>query len=293
MQNKTWNIKDILAWTADYFVEKEIDSPRSTSELLLGKVLNLTRMKLYLNYDRPLSENELKEYKSYIKRCAGSEPVQYIVGNQEFWSLDFRVTPDVLIPRADTETLVEHVLEDIRNSSKDSISILEIGTGSGIISVSIAHELKNEMNISILALDISEGALNIAKENANKNGVDDIVEFALSDKFSSVKPDDKFDYILSNPPYIAKEYYDQLDKKVKEFEPKLALYCGEDGLSFYKDIFDSAHDYLNDDGKIIVEIDFRKRDELSHLIDKLKYSNINFLKDLSGHDRVLSLTKRG
>jgi len=291
LQKQTWTVKDILIWTSNFFNEKDIDAPRITSELLLGKALGLTRINLYLNYDRPLSETELKLYKSYINRRISGEPTQYITGTQEFWSLNFRVTPDVLIPRSDTETLVEAVVNDIRASGRKDVSILEIGTGSGIISVAIAHELKGGAKVKITAVDISENALKIAKENATYNTVDDRIEFILSDKFENINGDEKFDYILSNPPYIAKEYYDQLEAKVKDFEPKLALYGGEDGLSFYTGFFCDADKRLTDGGKIYLEIDFRKKDALEGLLDKQKYSNINYHKDLAGHERVLGLTK--
>jgi len=292
LQKQIWNVKDILAWTANYFTEKKVDSPRITAELLLGKTLSLSRVNLYLNYDRPLNEDELKKYKSYINRRVSGEPAQYIVGSQEFWSLNFKVTPDVLIPRADTETLVSAVIDDIKERAKDSVKLLEIGTGSGIISVSIAHELKEKLSIEITASDISQNALNIAKGNASANGVDDVVKFIVSDKFNNIDKGEKFDYIVSNPPYISKEFYDDLDKTVKDFEPKLALYGGDDGLIFYREILSLGYDYLKESGKLFFEIDFRKKEELTALIDKNKFTDIAFHKDLARHDRVLELSKK-
>lgn len=291
MQKQTWTIKDIIAWTCDYFKEKNVDAPRITSELLLGNVLNLSRINLYVNYDKPLLDEELARFKALIQRRSRGEPVQYIIGHQEFWSLDFTVTPDVLIPRADTETLVEAVINDIVKNDKRDINILDIGTGSGAISVAVAHELKSR-SVRITASDISDSALKIAKMNAEKNGVGGIINFILSDMFDNI-PEEKFDYILSNPPYIAKEHFDALEKKVKDFEPRGALYGGDDGMLFYNQIISNADRYLSDDGKMFLEIDFRTIDALLNLIDKKKYTNILFYKDLPGHDRVIQMQIRG
>ena len=255
--------------------------------------MGLTRMELYLNHERPLTENELGEFKSYIKRTIMNEPAQYIVGHQEFWSLDFKVTSDVLIPRADTETLVEALLDDIRENESAKIDILEIGTGSGAISVSVAHALKDERKNSITAVDISESALGIAKENAATNAVGDAITFIHSDMFKSIDSDMRFDYIVSNPPYIAHEFYEALDKKVKDFEPKLALYADDDGMQYYAEIFLKGCEYLKENGKIFIEIDYRKKKELAILASANSYSVVGCYKDISGHDRVLELIKRG
>jgi release factor glutamine methyltransferase len=292
LENRTWTVKDILGWTQNYFGEKNIDAPRITSELLLGKALSMTRVSLYLNYDRPLTEAELKEYKSYIQRRVSGEPAQYITGVKEFWSLDFKVTPDVLIPRADTETLVEAVINDIKDAGRKSVRMLEIGTGSGAVSVSIAHELKDEIDIRIKAVDISGDALEVARENADSNGVAENIEFVLSDGFEKIVSGEKYDYIVSNPPYISEEFYDGLERTVKDFEPKIALYGGADGLTFYREIFSKGYEHLSETGKIFVEIDQRKTKELEKIVDRLKYFNIVYYKDLVGHKRVIELIKK-
>ncbi len=291
MQKQTWTIKSIISWTSNYFSEKDVDAPRISAELLLGSVLDLSRVNLYINYDKPLSDSELKQYKTYIQRRIGGEPTQYITGTQEFWSLDFKVTPSVLIPRADTETLVERALAFISTCQQTPLNILEIGTGSGAISIAIAHELK-ERDLQIKAIDISEDALKIAEENATLNGVAEKIEFLLSDKFNAVSKSEKFDLIISNPPYISEEFYDKLESKVKDHEPKLALYADEDGLIFYREIFSAGHGHLNEGGCILIEIDHRKKDDLISLVDNEKYSAPVFYKDLPGLNRVLEITKR-
>jgi release factor glutamine methyltransferase len=293
LQKQALTIKNILQRTSGWFTEKKVDAPRITSELLLSKALNMPREKLYLNYDKRLTQKELKEYESFIHRRACGEPAQYITGHQEFWSLDFKVTPDVLIPRADTETLVEVVINDIRNNLSKSINILEIGTGSGNISIAIAHELKTtNAALKIRAVDISKKALEVARENAEINGISDVIDFVLSDKFENIASGEKYDFIISNPPYISREFYESLETKVKDYEPKTALYGGEDGLTFYRDIFSSGYDYLSGKGKFFVEIDFRKKDELERLVDKDRFLSITYHKDLAGNIRVAELAKR-
>ena len=243
LQKQIRTIKDILVRTSAYFKGKKIDAPRITSELLLGKALNLSREKLYINYDKPLTQRQLAELDSYIQRTACGEPVQYITGYQQFWSLDFKVTPDVLIPRADTETLVEAVVNDVKNDRRKSVNILEIGTGSGAVCVAIAHELKSATGLYIKAVDISKKALEIATENAAINDVGDTIDKKISAMFSEINISEHYDIIVSNPPYISKDYYDMLESKVKDYEPKTALYGGEDGLAFYKDIFSTSHNH--------------------------------------------------
>ncbi len=292
MQNKPWIIKDILNWTTNYFKDRDIDAARITCELLLGKALSLPRINLYINYDRPLSQDELALFKSYIKRRVTGEPTQYIIGTQEFWSLTFKVSPAVLIPRADTEALVQAVIDDVRGKGAKSVSIIEIGTGSGAVSIAIARELQH-LDLTIKAVDVSRKALEVAKENAAANGVGDIIDLVESDSFANIHDDERYDMIVSNPPYISREFFDTLDKTVKDHEPAIALYGGIDGLDFYKDIFVTGSKYLNQNGKIFVEIDYRKEPEIQALVAEGELSIIGAHKDIAGRNRVLELIKLG
>ena len=209
MNREKWIIKDLLDITSDYLKSKDITSPRLNAEILLAHQLNTDRIRLYLNYDQPLSENDIGSYRSLIKRLLKKEPVQYITGTQEFRSLDFIVDPNVLIPRPETEVLVEQALD---LCTKDNVyenegpSILDMGTGSGAIAVSIAIELRR---VKVWAGDISKGALDIAKLNARRHSTEDRIQLIQGDLFEPFRLNlNNFDIIISNPPYVtSKEFH--------------------------------------------------------------------------------------
>ncbi|MEK7713534.1 MAG: HemK/PrmC family methyltransferase, partial [Deltaproteobacteria bacterium] len=189
MSGETWTVLKIIQWTTEYLKGKGIDNPRLDSEVLLAHLLRLDRVGLYLNFDRPVSRDELSSFREIVKRRGSREPLQYITGHQEFWSLDFKVTPDVLIPRPDTEILVEEALKavrretlDVRRQNKLPFTILDLCTGSGCIAISLAHELKDAV---VYAVDSSEAALKVARENAAKNGVEDRVFFMHGDLYEA------------------------------------------------------------------------------------------------------------
>ena len=224
------------------------------------------------------SENKLEEN---IKRLENGEPVQYIVGNVDFYGLTFNVDKRVLIPRFETEGLIEKVLKLI---DKDNLKILDIGTGSGCIAITLKHELKNSI---VDACDISKDALEVAKSNAKLNNTD--INFIQSDLFSNIH--DKYDLIISNPPYIA--YDEEIDEIVKNNEPHLALYADDKGTYLYKEIFKDALNYLNDKYILAFEIGYMQGDILVHEAQKyFKDANIYTEKDLAGKDRYLFIIKR-
>ena len=263
-------------------LEEISSTPRLDVETLLQKVLNVDRLYILLNLDKDLSEDEEKTFNKFIEERLNNRPIAYIVGNREFMGLDFYVQEGVLIPRPDTEVLVEEVIEIAKD--KGQIEILDIGAGSGAITVSLAKYLENA---KLTSVDISEIALEIAKKNAISNNVEDRINFVKSDLFSSLNKNQKFDIIVSNPPYIKREVIDTLDKQVKDFEPYNALEGGIDGLDFYRAITTQAKDYLKEGGVLAYEVGHDQSEDVSKLMEMDGYTNIYTLKDLQQIDRVV------
>ena len=263
-------------------LEEISSTPRLDVETLLQKVLNVDRLYILLNLERNLSEEEENLFNKFIEERLNNRPIAYIVGNREFMGLDFYVQEGVLIPRPDTEILVEEVIEIAKD--KGEINILDIGTGSGAITVSLAKYLENA---KITSVDISEIALEIGKKNAVSNNVDDRIEFIKSDLFSSIDKGKKFDIVVSNPPYIKREVIDTLDKQVKDFEPYNALEGGIDGLDFYRAITKEAKNFLRKGGTLAYEVGHDQSEDVSKLMEMDGYTNIYTRKDLQQIDRVV------
>ena len=240
-----WTVLKLLQWTADYFRDKGIESPRLDAELLLSATLEMDRVALYVNFERPLIADELARYREKVRRRADREPIQYILGETEFWSLPLSVNPFVLIPRADTEVLVEEALKRIDGCS----NVLDVGTGSGAIAVALAHD-KPELRVT--ALDCSAEALEVARGNARRNGVLEHVD-CLAGDLNSLPPG-PFDMIVSNPPYIPSRNWEQLMPEVRDHEPRLALDGGDDGLEAYRRIAVQALKILSPGGWLLVEV---------------------------------------
>ncbi|HWR06844.1 peptide chain release factor N(5)-glutamine methyltransferase [Sporomusa sp.] len=282
-----WIISSILNWTKQYFGSKGIDNPRLDAEVLLSHILGKDRLYLYTNFDQPLTAGELAAYRETVKRRAVRAPVAYITGYKEFMGLSFAVSPAVLIPRPDTEILVETVLA--RLATGQAPSIADLGTGSGAIIVSILTKLTTARGV---AVDISAGALAIAKENAVRHSVDQRLELQLGDLFAPLSGS-KFDAILSNPPYIPDRDIAGLSAEVRQ-EPRLALAGGADGLDFYRRIVATGAAYLNTGGFIAVEVGINQAGPVAALANtasRLKAEAI--IKDYGGIERVVvfSLTQ--
>lgn len=270
-------IKDILIQNKKILKENGFYTYALDVEVLLLSVLNKNKSWLYLNPDFEVDNSSLEIFNSYIQRRLKNEPIAYIIGKCEFMGLDFKLNEHTLIPRADTEILVEKVLSIIEQENIKKV--LDIGTGSGAIAVSIAKY----KDVDVLALDINKDALYMAKENARANGVDK-VRFLQSNLFENVE--EKFDMIVSNPPYIETEEIQKLEPNVKDFEPILALDGGEDGLDFYREIIAKAKLYLNDKGYLAFEIGYNQAKAVSSLMEK-EFKEIEILKDLASLDRVV------
>jgi len=273
---KEWTILEILNWTKDFFSESKIENPRLQAELIISHVLGLKRLELYLQYDSIVKQHHRDLIKQMIKRRRSLEPLQYILGETYFYGYRFKVDPAVLIPRPETEYLIENIIQHIG----DFKSILDIGTGSGCIAVTLARELPE---VSIDAVDISKKALENAAQNAALNKAE--VNFFQSNIFSRI--DKKYDLIVSNPPYISESSYRNLPDEVKKYEPKIALLGGKDGLFFYRKILEQAKDHLNDNGKIYLEIGYDQNEEIKFIAEKNDFQKIEILKDLNGFYRIM------
>lgn len=284
-RKEVWTIGKILNWTKQYFEEKGVDSPRLDAEVLLSHILKCDRIHLYVNFDRPLVGEELSSFRQMVKARAQRMPVAYILGEKEFMGHSFRVTPDVLIPRPDTEILVEEAIRLL--SQKDSPRIVDIGTGSGAILLSV---LKGTEGSTGVAVDLSPKALAVAKSNGERLGLAERADFRLGDLYAPV--DGLFDAILSNPPYIPVRDMEGLAPEVKQ-EPEMALVGGVDGLDFYRRLIDDAPRYLKEDGIVLFEVGIGEAQDVAELGKARGFSAQRILPDYAGIDRVVVLSDYG
>lgn len=285
---KTWTALPLLTWASDYLQAKGFQNPRLTIELLLTHVLRCKRIDLYTDFDKPLSQSELAQFKAVLKRRLAHEPLQYIIGETDFFGLSFVVDRRVLIPRPETEVLVEHAIELSRNfASQPSITLLDIGTGCGNIAVSIAKCIKN---VTVSAIDVSRDALEVARINVERHAVGDRVRLLHQNIFASIDdlPGSPFDIIVSNPPYISKEEAKTLPPEILQFEPQLAVIEGGDGLSFFSRIADIGRQLLKKGGWVLVETAYNQGREVQSIYSKTGYSNMHMVQDYDGNNRVLA-----
>lgn len=277
--SEPWTSLKLIQWTAGHFEKKGIPNPRLDAELLLAHVLKCQRVDLYTGFEKTVSEKHLAEFKALIERRARREPLQYIIGETEFWGLKIKVTPDVLIPRPETELLVEEALK-----VPAAVDILEIGTGSGCIAVALAKHLPQA---KIVATDMSKEALSVAKENAEAHGVADRIEFVASDiapwLFFETQGRE-FDLIVSNPPYIDSLELDRLQPEVSQHEPRRALDGGKTGLEIIEKILREAPDFLKKgQGRLLMEVGEGQAVRLK------KDFPCEIRKDYSGIERLIIL----
>jgi len=272
------NIKDILDLIVQRFTAGDIENPKLTSELILSHILKYKRTELYLNSDLEISEEQNEAINTIVSRRLKHEPLQYILGETEFYGLIFIVNPSVLIPRPETELLVERIFQN----EKKADTILDIGTGSGCIAVSLKHLYPG---LKVTALDISRETLEVAAKNAKLNKLN--ITLILSDLFENIN--EKFDIIVSNPPYISKDEYENLPSEIQNFEPESALLADDEGIHFYKKILQDAKDYLTENGKIYFEIGFDQADRVKNFALENGYSKVEIYQDLNGFDRIAKI----
>jgi release factor glutamine methyltransferase len=246
-----WTIGRLLQWTTDYLKQHGAESPRLDAEVLLAHARGCQRIQLYTAFEEPASEELRTKFRALVKERAEGKPVAYLVGHREFYSLSFRVTPDVLIPRPETEMLVLRLLDIAKErGTSEPISIADIGTGSGIIAVVAAKRLPNAQ---VAAIDASKAALDIARGNAESHGVADRIEWIESDLFAALPGERKVEIVASNPPYISEAEYQQLSKTVKDFEPRTALVAGPRGTEVIERLIPQAAERLDPGGWLLLE----------------------------------------
>ena len=282
-------IIDIISLSANYLKDHGVPNPRLNAELLLSEVLGKSRIELYLQYDRPLVEKELRALRKFLRGRASHKPLQYVLGRTEFFSLPFLVTEGVFIPRPETEILVEEVVTYLQSSSGGGeVVVFDVGTGCGCIAVSIAHAVGN---CRVYASDISPRAVSLARRNAKENGVAEKVILLEGDMFEPFVAGGapKADVIVSNPPYIAEEDWDSLPDEVRCFEPRESLLAGKGGLDFLEKIIGSAELFLKPGGRVFVEIGEGQREATVRLfLAREKYVDIKTRQDYNRIKRVVS-----
>jgi release factor glutamine methyltransferase len=289
-----WTVRRLLEWTSGFFARKEVDAPRLAAELLLAHVLHVPRLKLYTDYERPLSEKELTNYRALVQRAGEHEPIAYLTGRAHFFNLEFEVSPAVLIPRPDTETLVENVLQLARNTAGfESPRVLDLCTGSGCIAAAIAHHLKSA---TVIATDLSADAVAVARKNVERLGLSDRIAVEQGDLFEPIVrlPDPQpFNLIVANPPYIPTGEIEKLDRNVRDYEPVAALDGGIDGVVLHRRIFEGAVERLVPGGRIYVEIQFDQGQTVKEIAEShAEFEEVRLLKDYGGHQRVLTGRRR-
>lgn len=286
---ETWTVRRLLEWTSGFFARKDVDQPRLSAELLLAHVLNMPRIRLYTDYERPVGENELAAYRALVRRAGEQEPIAYLTGRAHFFGLEFLVSRDVLIPRPDTETLVEHVLQTVRyDPSLKSPRILDLCTGSGCIAAALASRLPSA---TVLAIDVSSSAVELARQNMERLKLESRVQVECGDLFeplSRVVDASPFDLLVANPPYIRSGLLPQLDRSVRDYEPVLALDGGVDGLDVHRRILAGAPKHVVPRGQVFLEIAYDQRETALAIAGVIEgWTDCRVVKDWSGNDRVL------
>ncbi len=285
-----WTVRRLLEWTTEFLNRKQVDSPRLSAELLLGHVRQQRRIGLYTDYQSLVPEEQLEQFRDLVQRASRQEPIAYLTGTAHFFNLELEVGPGVLIPRPDTETLVENVLQMLRREPVGPAPrILDLCTGSGCIAAAVATSLPEAF---VAAVDLSPSAVQIAKKNIAKLGLEQRVHVLQGDLYQPLEqlgPPQPFDLILANPPYIAQNQLSQLPATVRDYEPMLALDGGADGLTLHRRILEDAPRHLPPGGRIYLEIAFDQGEAALLMI--AQYPQLiggRILKDYGGKDRVLT-----
>lgn len=279
---KVWTVMELVGWTANYLKEKGFHNARLNAELLLSGTLGLKRLDLYLQHDRPLQADELAAFKGRLQRRAKREPLQYIDGTAAFRQLTLRVDPRVLIPRPETELLVQAVLD--RVAGREGLRALDIGTGSGAIALALATE---GPFARVVAVDVAEGALEVAMANAREAAPDASVDFRRGSLFEAVAGE-RFDVVVSNPPYVGEEERDGLDAEVRDWEPPGALFAGTGGLEVIRPLVAQAPAHLHPGGLLALEIGAAQGEAVSDLIRATAaFAEPRVIADLAGRDRIV------
>ncbi len=308
--NEPWTIGRLLSWTVEYLGKHNADNPRLDAEVLLAEARGCKRIDLYTAYSEPASDEIRTAFRELVRRRAEGTPVAYLVGRREFYSLDFEVNPDVLIPRPETELLVVALLDHVKKQgardlglgtgnstsaplpspqSPAQIAIADVGTGSGILAVCAAKYVPKS---HVTAIDISPAALAVARRNAERHGVADRITFVEGNIFSTEPPDPRFDYIVSNPPYITTAEMEQLDRDVRDHEPELALCAGDNGTDVIAPLIEQATTRLKAGGVLFIEISPMIAGDVEQLVRQQSSLELGpTIRDLAGHARIVQAVK--
>jgi release factor glutamine methyltransferase len=278
--SSTWTILGVLDWTAERFAQQGLDAPRVDAEVLLAHCLAQQRIQLYAHYDQPLAAEELAAYRAAIKRRMAREPVAYITGSREFWSLPLAVTPEVLIPRPETETLVEVALALSQRAAR---TLVDVGTGSGALAIALASELPAAR---VLATDLGQAALALARGNATIHGLE--LELLQGDLLSPLPDDLQPELVVSNPPYVTTAEWQQLPPEVRDWEPRAALDGGPDGLSVIRRLVPAAAGRLAPGGHLALEVGAGQAPQVMELLREQGFTKVRAHPDLAQVERVVS-----
>jgi release factor glutamine methyltransferase len=302
-----WTVSRLLAWTREYLARQRIESPRLCAELLLAHAMDCPRIRLYTQYESVPGEEVLRRYREAVKAAAGGEPIAYLTGVKEFFSLEFEVTRDVLIPRPETEVLVERTVRLLRDSEPGGRKILDLGTGSGCVAVALA---KNLPGVAVYASDISAAAIAVARRNAARHAVAERIEFRVGDLFEPWDPSPKcargqthatgaiparrdpgyaplFDVIVTNPPYVATAPGTPVAENVRKYEPAGALFAGPEGLEVIRRVVDEAPRWLAPGGHLLMEVAFDQAHKVCGLLSSSNWQEVTTYRDTAGHERVV------
>lgn len=274
-----WTVLKLLEWSQSFFAERGIDSARLEAELLLSHVLDIDRVRLYMEFDRPLEPDELDAYRGLVKRRCAREPSAHLTGRRAFWTLDLKTDSRALIPRSDTEVVVEEVLERLDEDA--DLHLVDVGTGTGALALAIASE---RPGIRVTAIDVSADALSLARENVVENDLSDRVTLVEGDLLSPIN--EWVDYIVSNPPYVETDA--ELAPEVKEYDPGLALFAGSDGLDVLEKLVPAALEALRPGGWFTTEIGYQQGDSVQALFREAGFADVKLRKDYGGNPRAVS-----
>ena len=295
-----WTIQKLLNWVTEYLTSKDIDLPRLSAELLLSHVLGLKRIELYTQFERIVTGQQLDLLHGLVQRASQNEPIAYLVGKTEFYSLELNVTPACMIPRPETELLVERAIEFLRTRNGKQF-VCDLCTGSGCIAVAIA---RNYPDCQIIATDISDAALSVAAKNIEKHRLKERIRLLCGDLFDPIMPQldvEKFDLIVCNPPYVSAAEFEKLGKNVKDYEPKLSLFAGDDGLDIYRRIIERVSTFLKSDAAVMLEIGYNQGQAVKQLLESLDFARdrqagcfgeITIEKDFNNNDRIAIAKKQ-
>lgn len=283
-----WTVSRLLDWTREHFKQRGVESPRLCAEILLADALRCERLKLYTQFESAPPADVLDRFRTAVREVASGTPIAYVVGRKEFFSLTFEVTPAVLIPRPETELIVERLVSLARRSDWKPKTILDVGTGSGCIAIALAKHLPETR---VLASDVSAEAVAVARRNAERNGVVERMEFRDGSLFAPWSADERipahFDAIVSNPPYIGTDEKQHVAPNVLNYEPHVALFAGSDGLAIIRALIDGAAERLKTGGLLLMEVGFTHAPAVRELLQDGRWSNVGTIRDSGRCERVI------